>query len=169
METANDNSKYGRRPAAYTLSGSNDGSAWTVIYNGTYADIEDADWTYFYVDFANTAAYQFYKFECEESWEGPDDGGEIEYQDILQFCRFIICTDIAVAEVPTEAPTEEAPPPAPAEVAPPAAPPPAATDNAPKTGDAAVLLGLISMLGAGGLSIFRSQKGRHTRGENFCR
>ena len=162
MKTANDNSLYGRRPNGYTISGSADGAAWTVLYNGTYADMEDKDWAYFYVDFPNTTAYQYYKFEAvaisggEWWWEGPADGSsvksinrdgeeiELSFQDIAQFCRFMLCIDAPIPEAPAAAAPEAASPEA---AAPAPAPAPApATPAAPQTGDTGMIALAAAML-----------------------
>lgn len=98
LRTANDNEGYPRRMGdGWTLSGSNDGKGWTVIYTGKEDDVVNLNFTYYYVDLPdNTEAYQYYKLESEAV--ASDNEG-----NAIQLSAFVICVDSSV-EVPTKAP-----------------------------------------------------------------
>ena len=56
LRTANDNEQYPRRMGdGWTLSGSNDGKSWTVIYTGMADDVIDLNFTYFTVDLSGNS------------------------------------------------------------------------------------------------------------------
>lgn len=105
--TANDNADYnGRNPETWTLSGSTDGSAWTVIATGSEADFAEVNFTYFPIAFgASSAAYSQFKLEISGATSG-----------CMQVSEAIICgtpAGAAAAETPAavvETPTEEAAP-----------------------------------------------------------
>lgn len=83
IATANDNStNTGRNPATYVLSGSPDGTNYTVLYEGTAADLSDLDFTYFLIEFANNVAYPYYKFEVP----APESG------TVLQISEIVLCS-----------------------------------------------------------------------------
>ncbi|MHB1150828.1 MAG: discoidin domain-containing protein [Eubacteriales bacterium] len=83
IATANDNSTNpGRNPATYVLSGSPDGTNYTVLYEGTAADLSDVDYTYFLVNFNNNVAYPYYKFEVP----APESG------TVLQISEIVLCS-----------------------------------------------------------------------------
>jgi hypothetical protein len=80
--TANDNASYpGRNPETWTFSGSNDGTNYTVIYEGKASDLDDVDFTYFLFTFNNSTAYSHYKLEIP----GPESG------TVMQISEFILC------------------------------------------------------------------------------
>ncbi|MCL2814642.1 MAG: hypothetical protein FWD23_08585 [Oscillospiraceae bacterium] len=80
--TANDNAEYPRRMCdGWTLSGSNDGSAWDVIYTGKADDYQNENFTYYYVDLPGSAAYQYYKLYSET-------GGD---SNVIQLSEVVLC------------------------------------------------------------------------------
>jgi F5/8 type C domain. len=80
--TANDNESYtGRNPGTWILSGSPDGSNYTVLHQGTASDFADVNFTYFLIEFSNNIAYPYYKLEVP----GPETG------TVLQISEFVLC------------------------------------------------------------------------------
>jgi hypothetical protein len=85
IATANDNAQYtGRNPSTWTLSGSPDAVNYTVLYEGTSADLADVDFTYFLIEFDNNVAYPHYMFEA--------DGADTS--DVLQISEIVLCSKI---------------------------------------------------------------------------
>jgi hypothetical protein len=83
IATANDNStNLGRNPATWILSGSPDGTNYTVLHEGTAADLDDVDFTYFSIGFDNNVAYPYYKFEVP----APESG------TVLQISEIVLCS-----------------------------------------------------------------------------
>jgi F5/8 type C domain. len=120
--TANDNSgNPGRNPDTWTLSGSNDGSSWTVVAEGDEFDFEDVDFTYYTVSVSNDKAFSQYKFDVPST-----------LANCFQVSELVLCgaepAPVVVEEVAVEAPAEEA---APVVVAP-------VVVTAPQTSDAAL-------------------------------
>ena len=68
LRTANDNKSYPRRMGdGWTLSGSNDGENWTVIYTGSEDDVVNENNMCYYVDLPdNKDAYEFYRLNAEK-------------------------------------------------------------------------------------------------------
>ena len=97
LRTANDNKSYPRRMGdGWTLSGSNDGQGWTVIYTGKTDDVQNENMLYYYVDLPdNKTEYEFYRLEA-------DDYAEDEEQ-LIQLSAFILCVNESV-EVPAGRP-----------------------------------------------------------------
>ena len=87
LRTANDTGQYGRRPTdGWTLSGSNDGASWEVIYTGIMDDVEEEDYMYYWVDVpGNDKEFQFYRFNVDK--EEPDS----EDQQIVQLAAVVLC------------------------------------------------------------------------------
>ena len=146
LRTANDSEQYIRRPAdGWKLSGSNDGKAWKVIYTGKADDIDDENFTYYFVDLPNnTEAYQYYQFYAEDYWPEQND-------TIIQLSMVILCGNVpapppAAEPVAVEAPAavvEAAPAPAPVAAA---APAPVASVSVPATGVSS--LAILGIFGA---------------------
>lgn len=147
--TANDNEQYmGRNPENWVLSGSTDGTNYTKIHEGTSADLEDVNFTYFLVNFENNTAYQYYKLEIPSA----------EAADVLQVSEFILVEKAgAAAEAPAAEETpaaeevvEEAPV---AEVT--EAP---AVTTAPATSDGVVAASVLSLALASVVGMIASKK-----------
>ena len=85
LRTANDSDIYMRRPAdGWTLSGSNDGQTWTVIYTGKEDDIGNTAFTYYSIDLSgNMTAYQYYQLYADS----PAD----KDLKIIQLADVILC------------------------------------------------------------------------------
>ena len=80
IATANDNASYpGRNPATWILSGSPDGTNYTVLHEGTAADFEDVNYTYFFIEFNNNVAYPHYKLEIP----GPESGTVMQISEVV--------------------------------------------------------------------------------------
>lgn len=141
IATANDNSQYtGRNPSEWSLSGSTDGTNYTVIYSGTDADFDDVDFTYFLVKFPAVAApYQYYQYH-------------VEYNDAncFQASELILCgssaAETTAAPETAAAPAETAAPETAAAVAAPAAAA-ATTTTAAQTSDV-IVLAVIALVSA---------------------
>lgn len=85
IATANDNASYpGRNPATWILSGSPDGTNYTVLHEGTAADFEDVNYTYFFIEFNNNVAYPHYKLEIP----GPESG------TVMQISEVVLCSKL---------------------------------------------------------------------------
>ena len=85
LRTANDSEQYPRRPGdGWTLSGSNDGSSWDVIYTGKSDDVEDENYLYYWVDLNNTKEFQYYRFNADSCAEDQD-------QQIIQLSAIVLC------------------------------------------------------------------------------
>jgi len=137
FRTANDNAQYPRRMGdGWTLSGSNDGSNWNVIYTGKESDVTNTNFQYYSVDIANSTAYQYYKLNSDIAASDQNDF-------IIQLSMVILCGNAAGGS----APAAEAAAPAPAAK-------PAVT--APKIGDTGVIV-LIAVMAAAGIVIFRKK------------
>ncbi|MCL2814563.1 MAG: carbohydrate-binding protein [Oscillospiraceae bacterium] len=82
LRTANDSGQYSRRPNdGWTLSGSNDGASWEVLYTGAANDVEDVDYMYYRVDIPNNSKeFQYYRFEAGQT------GGQI-----IQLAAVVLC------------------------------------------------------------------------------
>lgn len=87
LRTANDSGQYSRRPSdGWTLSGSNDGASWEVIYTGASGDVEDADYMYYRVDIPNNSKeFRYYRFEAGR--QDPDS----DAQQIIQLAAVVLC------------------------------------------------------------------------------
>ncbi|MCL2816160.1 MAG: hypothetical protein FWD23_16330, partial [Oscillospiraceae bacterium] len=74
LATGNDCTEWPRRMCdGWTLSGSNDGSAWTVLYTGMAEDYEPITYTWWRFDLpSNTEAFQYYKLYAEDRYEEQD-------------------------------------------------------------------------------------------------
>ena len=98
LRTANDNKSYPRRMGdGWTLSGSNDGVTWTVIYTGFADDVLNENNMCYYVDLPdNKAEYEYYQLNADDVAEDQDAG-------LIQLSMFILCVNESV-EVPTERP-----------------------------------------------------------------
>ena len=98
LRTGGDNKSYPRRMGdGWTLSGSNDGSNWTVIYTGSEDDVLNENNTCYYVDLPdNKAEYQYYQLNAENSASDQTDSA-------VQLSMFILCVNESV-EVPIERP-----------------------------------------------------------------
>jgi len=144
LRTANDNEQYPRRMGdGWTLSGSNDGSNWNVIYTGKEDDVINTNFQYYGVDIANSAAYQYYKLNSDNA---ASDQGDF----IIQLSMVILCGSEAGAPVADVAPPAAND--APAVVTPPPAP------SAPKVGDlSAIAFSAVMMFAAAGL-VFLTKK-----------
>ena len=122
FSTANDNAgNPGRNPDTWTLSGSNDGSSWTVVAQGDEFDFEDVDFTYYTVSVNNDKAFSQYKFEVPST-----------LANCFQVAELVLCgaePAPVVEEVVEEAPAAEAAVEAPVVAAP---------VVAPQTNDAAI-------------------------------
>jgi len=96
VRTGNDNKQNPRRMGdGWTLSGSDNGREWTVIYTGKTEDTLNENLMYFYVDLPdNKTPYEYYKLEA-----GHADGE----QGLVQLAAVIICVNESV-EVPEERP-----------------------------------------------------------------
>ena len=93
LRTGGDSADFPRRPAdGWTLSGSNDGSSWNVIYTGKADDIEDANLLYYPIDLSgNGAAYQYYRFNADGSNPGQE-------QDIIQLSMLVLTGTAAAGD-----------------------------------------------------------------------
>jgi len=129
IATANDNEGNPRRMCdGWTLSGSNDGSSWNVIYTGKAADYANKNFTFYAIDLPGGASYQFYRLYSEV-------GGD---SDVIQLSEVALCgTASALASGGGDTP-------APAAAAP-AATPPAPAPDAPPTSDSVMTYVLIFM------------------------
>ena len=82
IATANDNAQYPRRMSdGWTLSGSNDGSSWTVIYTGSANDYVNTDFTYYGIDLPGGAEYTYFKINAAD---GADSG-------VIQVSEVVLC------------------------------------------------------------------------------
>ena len=69
--TANDNASSPRRMGdGWTLSGSNDGVAWTVLHTGTRDAYSNLNHTFFYVALDNPGAFSYYRLESLAGGDG---------------------------------------------------------------------------------------------------
>ena len=98
LRTANDNEQYPRRMGnGWTLSGSNDGKEWTVIYTGSEDDVINTNFQYYYVDLPdNSAEYEYYKLNS-------DDAASDQEEFVIQLSMLILAVDQS-AETPAAAP-----------------------------------------------------------------
>ena len=62
----------GRAPKAWTFSGSNDGSTWTILDTQTDETGWNANSEERYYQFVNNTAYEYYKYDCTELNGGTD-------------------------------------------------------------------------------------------------
>ena len=97
LRTANDNEQYLRRMGdGWTLSGSNDGKSWTVIYTGKEDDVLNTNFRYYFVDLPdNKTEYQYYRLHSDKKASDQPDF-------IVQLSMFILCVNPSV-NVPTGA------------------------------------------------------------------
>jgi len=78
FSTANDNAEYpGRSPELWSLKGSNDGSSWEVIGEGTEADFEEENFVYYTVKLNNEKAFSYYLFEVPSTISGTFQVAEL--------------------------------------------------------------------------------------------
>ena len=142
--TANDNAEYnGRNPELWTISGSNDNSSWEAVANGTEADFEETNFTYYTVSFNNDKAFKFYKFEVPSSISGT-----------FQVSELVPCGDVPPPPVVEEvAPVE-----APAEAAPVEAAPAPVVVTAPQTADFVTISAIGTLLSAGAAMLLKRTK-----------
>ncbi|MCL1859291.1 MAG: discoidin domain-containing protein [Oscillospiraceae bacterium] len=99
FRTGNDSEEYPRRMGdGYTISGSNDGSSWEVIYTGKEMDTEAENFMYYYIDIAPTAAYQYFRLNADTAGVSQDDGGENQGQ-LIQYSMLILTSADAPAYV----------------------------------------------------------------------
>jgi len=95
LQTGNDSKQSPRRMGdGWTLSGSNDGSSWTVVYTGKETDVENEDDMFYFVDVnGNKEAYQYYKLysEAAGSAEGQD-------RNLIQYGMIVLCGDVPAAD-----------------------------------------------------------------------
>lgn len=134
VATANDNFSYpGRNPETWILSGSNDGSTWTAIAEGTEYDLEDEDFTYYTITFGTASdAYQYFKFDVPNAFSGCFQMSEL------------ILVEAEAPEVVVEEVTETAPA---AEVAEASAPATVAVVSAaPQTSDATAMIAVLAIV-----------------------
>ena len=116
LATANDNEGSPRRmDDGWTLSGSDDGSNWNVLYTGKMDDYENLNFTYFRIDLPdNTTAYQYYKLNSD--FGGDSTGIQLSEVGITGFVPAPVVEEVAevvVVEAPVVevAPVEAAPAP----------------------------------------------------------
>jgi hypothetical protein len=131
----------------WTLSGSNDGDNWTVLYTGMAEDYDPITYTWWRFDLpGNTEAFQYYKLWASGYYEEQD-------QTIIQMSVLALSgnlpappeADVVVDDVPAEAP----PPPV---VAAPEAP----KEGAVYTGDLSMII-FLGVLTAAGVVIFKKK------------
>jgi len=88
LRTGGDSKKSPRRMGdGWTLSGSNDGESWEVIYTGFEEDVQNEDDMYYRIDLPdNNEKYQYYRLYSE-------DAGSAEGQDrnLIQYSMLILC------------------------------------------------------------------------------
>ena len=97
FRTGNDSSQYPRRMGdGYTISGSNDGSSWEVIYTGKEMDTEAENDTYYFLDIAPSTAYQYFRLNADTAGVSQDDGGENQGQ-LIQYSMLILTSADAPA------------------------------------------------------------------------
>ena len=100
FQTGNDSESYPRRMGdGYTISGSNDGSSWDVIYTGKEADTENTNFMYYYIDIAPSTPYQYYRLFSDKAGVSQDDGGENQGK-LIQYSMLILCSADAPAYTP---------------------------------------------------------------------
>ena len=122
FSTANDNAEYqGRSPELWSLKGSNDGSSWVVIAEGTEADFEEENFVYYTVKLNNDKAFSQYLFEVPSTISGT-----------FQIAELVPCGDVPPPPVVEEVAAPEEAPAAAVEA------PVAAPVVAPQTNDAAL-------------------------------
>ena len=94
FRTGNDSEWMPRRMGdGYTISGSNDGISWEVIYTGKENDTENMNDLYYFIDLlGNKKAFQYYQLFSANSGIPAEDGG---YNDgiIIQYSMLILCCD----------------------------------------------------------------------------
>ena len=99
FRTGGDSEQSPRRMGdGYTISGSNDGSSWDVIYTGKEMDTEAENDLYYYIDIDASAAYQFFRLHSDKAGV-PKDDGEND-RDLIQYSMLILCSDDAPAYIP---------------------------------------------------------------------
>ena len=98
LRTGGDNKSYPRRMGdGWTLSGSNDGSSWTVIYTGVEDDVLNENNTCYYIDLPdNKTEYQYYQLNAEDAASDQTDTA-------VQLSMCILCVNESVG-VPEERP-----------------------------------------------------------------
>jgi hypothetical protein len=86
IATSNDDEQEPRRMAdGWTLSGSDDGENWTVIYTGKGSDVGLINDAFFYVDVDGADAFQYFRLD------GHPEGAGMGYDsDIIQVTAFIL-------------------------------------------------------------------------------
>jgi len=142
--TANDNAQYmGRNPDPWKLYGSNDGSNYTLIHEGSASDLEDVNFTYFLININNDTAYSHYKLEIPAA----------EAADVMQISEFILVQKDGAAEAPAETPAEE-----PAAEEPAEAPAEQPQVIAPATSDFATVASFAALALAGVVGTIASKK-----------
>jgi hypothetical protein len=100
LRTGGDSAQYPRRMGdGWTLSGSNDGSNWTVIYTGKETDVDNENDMYYTVSLAgNSTAYQYYKLFAAEAGSADDQD-----RNLIQYGMIVLCG--AAGDAPTTAVT----------------------------------------------------------------
>ena len=98
LRTGNDNKTYPRRMGdGWTLSGSNDGANWSVIYTGSEDDVVNENNTCYFVDLPdNKNAYQYYQLNAEDAASDQTDSA-------IQLSMILLCVNESV-EVPDARP-----------------------------------------------------------------
>ena len=100
FQTGNDSESYPRRMGdGYTISGSNDGSSWDVIYTGKEMDTGAANFMYYYIDIDPSTPYQYYRLFSDKAGVSQDDGGENQGM-LIQYSMLILCSADAPAYTP---------------------------------------------------------------------
>ena len=90
FQTGNDSAASPRRMGdGYTISGSNDGSSWDVIYTGKEMDTDATNYMYYYIDIDPSAPYQFFRLFSDKAGVPKDDGGEND-RDLIQYSMLIL-------------------------------------------------------------------------------
>ena len=136
IATANDCEAWPRRMNdGWTLSGSNDGAAWTVIYTGQGDDYEPVNFAWWRIDLPDNAAeYQYYKLYAEDRYEDQD-------QNIIQMSNLALSKKVIVEAAPADEAPAAAPEAAPEAPAPAPTRPPSAN-----TGDAGIAALILAMM-----------------------
>lgn len=97
FRTGGDSETYPRRMGdGYTISGSNDGSSWEVVYTGKEMDTDAANDTYYFIDIDASAPYQYFRLFCDTAGVAQDDGGEND-RDLVQYSMLILTSADAPA------------------------------------------------------------------------
>lgn len=141
IATANDNAQYPRRMAdGWTLSGSNDGSSWNVIYTGLANDYVNTDLQYYGIDIpGNAVPYTYFKLNADK---GADSG-------VIQVSEVVLAGSGGGGEGGGTGGGSDAPD-QPVVTAP--------TTPVPQTGDSAMILVISALLALCGTVVFKKAK-----------